>query len=262
MSEIRTSETIGEIAAALAAAQAEIENVAKSGKNPHFRSSYATLPDTLDEARPKLAKHGIAVFQSACNGEGDEVGVVTRLIHKSGEWLESSLFVKPTKYDAQGVGSVITYLRRYGLMAAVGIAGDDDDGEAAVGRPHRDGATSSRPAPISLRAAPAPPTSREVAPPHDPETGEVVPHEIAWASTTITDDASRLVAGIRNASGQTEILQWLQRNTKLINAMPERLRKRFDAAVGAEIERTGDDGSTAESMDLVTEEDAKGALMG
>lgn len=136
MTEIRTSEQVSEIYGALAKAQAEIVNVSKDKKNDHFKSSYATLASVLDEARPKLAAQGIAIIQAAVNGDGSNVGVITRLAHASGQWIESSLFVAPSKFDAQGVGSVVTYLRRYTLLAAAGLApDDDDDGNAAVASP-------------------------------------------------------------------------------------------------------------------------------
>ena len=145
MSEIRSSEQIGEIAAALAKAQGDIENVAKDKENPHFKSRYATLAAVLDEARPKFAKHGLAILQMPVNGEGTNLGVVTRLTHSSGQWIESTLYVAPAKFDAQGAGSAITYLRRYSLMAIAGIAPDDDDGEAAIGRPAPKGEANGAP---------------------------------------------------------------------------------------------------------------------
>lgn len=135
MNAITTSPEIAEIAKAIAGAQAEMENVAKDRENPHFRARYATLAGVLDEVRPKLAKQGIAVIQMPVNGEGSNVGIVTRLLHSSGQWIESALYVAPTKFDAQGVGSVLTYLRRYSLMAIAGVGQEDDDGNAAVGRP-------------------------------------------------------------------------------------------------------------------------------
>jgi hypothetical protein len=67
--------------------------------------------------------------------DGPNVGIVTLFAHQSGQWIEGTVFAQPTKFDAQGVGSVITYLRRYSLAAMAGVAPDDDDGEAAVGRP-------------------------------------------------------------------------------------------------------------------------------
>jgi hypothetical protein len=131
---INTSPEIGDIAAALAAAQAEMQNVEKDRINPHFKSRYATLGAVLDEVRPQLAKQGIAIVQMAVNGEASTIGVITRFVHKSGQWIESGLYVTPSKFDAQGAGSVISYLRRYALMSMAGVWQDDDDGEASVGR--------------------------------------------------------------------------------------------------------------------------------
>lgn len=137
---MNTSETIGAIAKALAAAQAEIENVTTDAKNDFFQktdangkkkaSTYATLAAVLDECRPVLSKNGIAVIQSPGN-DGELVTVTTRLIHESGEWMESTVGVKPAKFDAQGLGAVVTYLRRFALAAFCGVAQEDDDGNAA-----------------------------------------------------------------------------------------------------------------------------------
>jgi len=136
----RWSSPCGELFAAMALAQAEVENVEKGGVNPAFvrpgrSGAYATLSGVLDEVRPKFAAQGISITQMPINGAGSNIGVVTLFAHKSGQWLESTLYVAPTKFDAQGAGSVITYLRRYALMAMAGVAPDDDDGNAAVGRP-------------------------------------------------------------------------------------------------------------------------------
>lgn len=131
---IRTSDQTNEIAAALAAAQAELENVAKDAENPHYRSRYATLAGVLEEVRPKLAKHGISIWQMPVNGDGGTIGVVTRLTHSSGQFLEGEFYLVPTKPDAQGAGSAISYNRRYSLMAVTGVGPEDDDGEEAVGR--------------------------------------------------------------------------------------------------------------------------------
>jgi len=130
-----TSPTIGAIAKALAAAQREIGVAHKDATNPHFRSKYADL-QAIDEAcRPALSKHGIAIAQGTGYADGF-VFVTTRLLHAdTGEWIESTLHIAPGKHDAQGVGSAITYARRFGLSALAAVpAGIDDDGEAAVGR--------------------------------------------------------------------------------------------------------------------------------
>lgn len=128
------SPTIGKWAEALAAAQGEMENAAADSENPHFKSSYADLASIVKACRLPLAKNKIARHQAPVSLDG-EVGVRTMLAHSSGEWVAATCWCKPQQPTAQGIGSVITYLRRYSLAAAVGVAQEDDDGEAAVGRP-------------------------------------------------------------------------------------------------------------------------------
>lgn len=142
---IQHSESIAALGKALAAAQGEIENAAKNAKNDHFRNSYADLAEVLNTARPVLAKHGIAVTQAPGFADG-RVTVTTMLMHgESGEWIRSTASAPAVKQDPQGVGSAITYLRRYSLAAVVGIAQEDDDAEGAVGR-GKDRQQRSRPA--------------------------------------------------------------------------------------------------------------------
>jgi hypothetical protein len=126
------SDTIGNIAAALIAFNGEVKTIAKDGKNPHFKSEYATLDNLIEVTRPILHKHGLAVMQFPC-GDGEKITVKTLILHKSGEWIESDpLTIKPVKIDPQGAGSAITYARRYSYAAALSLAlGDDDDGNAA-----------------------------------------------------------------------------------------------------------------------------------
>ncbi len=131
---IKTSEQIDLISAALVKAQAKLQNVGKSGvaKGEKFSYKYVKLPEVLDEAREKLSAEGVYILQATVNGEGTSIGVITRLLHSSGQWIESALYCAPSKFDAQGVGSVSTYLRRYGLLSMIGMgAEDDDDGNAA-----------------------------------------------------------------------------------------------------------------------------------
>lgn len=132
---MKTSEQIDLIATACAKVQATLENVLKDGNNPHFKSKYATLPEVLNVVRPAYSAEDVAIFQAPCNGENGAIGVTTRLAHKSGQWIESTLYCHPSKPDAQGIGSVITYLCRYSLCPMAAISGDDDDGNAAVGKP-------------------------------------------------------------------------------------------------------------------------------
>ena len=120
------SPEIGELAGALAKAQSEMEGAKKESTNPFFNSNYADLHAVIKSAFPYLSKYGLSVTQ------GNEmimgaVCVTTTLMHSSGQWLRSKVKLPLEKKNAQGVGSAITYGRRFGLSAMVGIAQFDDD---------------------------------------------------------------------------------------------------------------------------------------
>ena len=122
--------SIDQIATALCLAQGEIENAVKNSANPHFRSRYADLAEIINTVRPVFTKHGLSVVQSPSYADG-LVSVTTLLMHKSGQWIRDTASAPASKLDAQGVGSAVTYLRRYSLAAFAGIAQEDDDGNAA-----------------------------------------------------------------------------------------------------------------------------------
>lgn len=132
----RRSADVGDLFAALAKAQATFKPVDREGKNPHFQSRYATLDAAVSATRDGCSANGLAIVQMPGN-LGNNVAVTTLLGHVSGQWIESTIYIAPVKFDAQGAGSVITYLRRYALMAMLGLAPEDDDGEAAVRPPER-----------------------------------------------------------------------------------------------------------------------------
>ena len=125
-----TSDAINEIAAALAKAQAAIQNPKKESENPHFKSRYADLATGLDAVRGALAASNIVVIQ-ATSMDGDLMMLETRIAHSSGQWIGSIYPVCKFPARQQEVGSALTYARRYSLFALVGIAGDDDDGNEA-----------------------------------------------------------------------------------------------------------------------------------
>jgi hypothetical protein len=139
---MRTSDSIAKIAAALAKALPAVQNATKDATNPHFRSDYATLQAVIGTTKPVLAEHGIVALQGP-GWDGDKCTLTTRFLHESGEWIETTAGTPVSKMDPQGVGSAITYLRRYSLAAMAGIGQDDDDGNAAsetrdaTGKPHR-----------------------------------------------------------------------------------------------------------------------------
>lgn len=126
------SDSIAAISQAIAKAQNEVENAAKNAKNPHFKSKYADLAELLNTVRPVFSSHGLAIVQMPSFVDGI-ASVETMISHSSGEWISSICSSPVGKQDAQGVGSAITYLRRYSLAAMCGIAQEDDDGNSAVG---------------------------------------------------------------------------------------------------------------------------------
>jgi len=136
------SENIATLAAALCAAQAEIRGAAKDAENPLFRSKYATLASVWDACREPLTSNGLSIVQvPEATGEPGTCTLTTVLLHTSGEWLSSTFTVpvlpqivnkgQDPVQSPQGYGSALTYARRYALSAMVGIAPDDDDGNAA-----------------------------------------------------------------------------------------------------------------------------------
>lgn len=132
---IRSSADIGELATALALAQGEIAPAPKDSINPHFKSKFSDLASCWAVAREPLSKHGLSVVQGPAFDEATgTVAVTTRLMHKSGQWIESDIFCKARTPAPQDIGSAITYLRRYGFCPMVGVVpDDDDDGNKATG---------------------------------------------------------------------------------------------------------------------------------
>ena len=128
------SESIQELAKALCAAQSEITNATKSSSNPFFKSTYADLAEVLNCIKPIITNHGLSFSQMPGYKDGI-VSVETLVLHSSGEWLSSVCESPAPKLDPQGIGSAITYLRRYSLSAVFGLAQQDDDGNSQIGNP-------------------------------------------------------------------------------------------------------------------------------
>ena len=138
---IKHSETIGKIAAALRAVQAELKPVQKNSNNPFLNTRYADLGVIIEAAQKLLPANGLSYSQFPC-GTGGEVGVATILMHDSGEWLSDEISIAQVdekgKSAAQVAGSIITYLRRYALAAALGIHADEDNDGNAPPRSQRE----------------------------------------------------------------------------------------------------------------------------
>lgn len=119
------------ISAALVKAQRAFGPALKSSSNPHFKSKYADLAACVEAVIDGLNSNGIALIQKQHPHDGG-VAVETIFVHESGETLSAGVLTVPAaKQDPQGYGSALTYARRYSLMAACGIAPEDDDGNAA-----------------------------------------------------------------------------------------------------------------------------------
>ena len=130
LSPVRRSATFSAMAGAMAKAQAEMTGASKDSTNPHFKNKYADLASVRDACQSALSKNQIAVFQSPA-AEGPRVTLTTLLAHSSGEWIEADLSMTAQQNTPQGIGSCITYARRYALASMVGVAPEDDDGNAA-----------------------------------------------------------------------------------------------------------------------------------
>lgn len=163
------SDSINELAAALAAAQAEMKQPVKNSKNPHFGNRYADLNEVITTANPILARHGLAIVQTT-DYSGGMVVLTTTLLHTSGQWVSGTYPVIPVKPDPQGYGSAMTYARRYAYSAIAGLAADDDDdGNAASSKPALPGSARAAKAPAPVAAKPPVP-SPEAAPAATPAT--------------------------------------------------------------------------------------------
>ena len=149
-----TSPTIAALAKALSAAQGEVEGAVKGKANPAFRSKYADLAAVWDACREALTRHGLAIVQSPGPCADGRMEMTTLLAHSSGEWMRGTLTIPLAKVDAQAYGSATTYARRYALAAFVGVAPEDDDGNAATAaapKAHQPAVASGRKTPAQAK---------------------------------------------------------------------------------------------------------------
>ncbi len=125
-----------ELLTALSNAQAKVENAKKLSKNPHFKSNYADLATIWDVIREPLTSEGLSVLQLPCEAPDGRVGLLTIVGHKSGQSISERFYLAlKDSSNPQQAGSAFTYMKRYALLGVAGIASEDDDGNAATGRP-------------------------------------------------------------------------------------------------------------------------------
>ena len=149
---MKKSESIVELAKALAKFQSEVKQPLKDANNPFFKSKYVPLENVVEAITTTAGPLGLSFTQWATTTENGTPGVSTLVMHDSGEWIEyPPIYAKPQKADPQGIGSVITYLKRYALSAVFGITSDSDDDGNAASAPPSGPRQQQQPTPPKLR---------------------------------------------------------------------------------------------------------------
>ncbi len=171
MNLMRTSEKTAGIFEALINAQGRMEGVVRDSQNPFHKNKYASLEAVIYTIKPVLQAQDLGFVQFPGPVENGCITITTRIIHVSGEWIESDAQIPLAKMDAQGAGSAITYGCRYSLMAALGVPPVDDDAESSVLRTHEP----------AKKAAPAPEPAKK------DETDEVARNFYRVAAKTAID---------------------------------------------------------------------------
>jgi hypothetical protein len=187
---MQQSETIGKLSEALSKVQAVLEGAKLDSTNPFFKSKYSDLTSVWAACRKPLAENGLSVIQTCQSETAEMVIVETMLCHNSGEWVRGRLAMRPVKADPQGVGSCITYARRYSLAAIVGVAPEDDDGNIASGKSDK------------------PETRRTAQPKTETKASEKPPQETSPVQTStktaISDAQRKRLYAIYKGSGKTD----------------------------------------------------------
>ena len=209
------SENIGQLAKALSQAQGQMQSARRTSENPYFKSRYADLAQLIDVARKPLADNGLAVTQLIVPNS-DFAEIQTVLMHESGEWIASGIQLKPQKPDPQGMGSAITYARRYAYASILGIASEDDDAECATGRDAKATNTSPYKAP--------------------PEASEVEKYKSFWAilrKKGYTPEQVRAKLGVKSVKDD-----WVAKGKTLREAYDLIIAEESDAAAEPKVMTT------------------------
>ena len=142
---LETSMKVDKLQADLIKAQKEMGVAKTNSDNPFFKSKYADYSAIVSASRESLASNNIGVTQHPNHINGKSF-LVTRIMHSSGQWMQSAYPIEPVKKDVQALGSEITYLKRYNYAASVGVvtSGEDDDGEKAMARKGTTSKTADR----------------------------------------------------------------------------------------------------------------------
>jgi len=215
---MQTSESIGNLAKALAAVQGSLQPAVKDADNPFFKTKYADLSSVWNSCRELLSKNGLAVIQGNSIGHDGTVIVETMLTHTSGEWVRSELALPLAKHDPQGVGSAVTYGRRYGLAAIIGVVADvDDDANHASGKTNAPNNVAKMP-PVKLPAADAGNAALIDALRETCKALNDAGDDIKWSPIEITMFANNMFGDEKNFTG---------RSAEQLNTLGEELEARL-----------------------------------
>jgi len=216
---------------ALNKVQGELKPVEKSKSNPHFRSKYATLEDILEVAIPLLSKHGLVLIQSLAGTETSPT-LETIIAHVSGQNIKSTAPLFCKELTSQGLGSAITYMRRYSLMAILGISttDEDDDGNRAS-KPTVQQKTMVTERVAQTLKTQAPTQPRQAIQPSIPMTQKLVNMAPTGPAPQKLSDAqiSRLFAiGRNNSWDRVALVEW---TNSFFGKIPDHLsRQEYDEA--------------------------------
>ena len=178
------STDITQLAKAMLQVQKELAPVTKDALNPYTRSKYATLNAIMEVCKPVLLSHGIWLTQITVPSEPGTVALLTKLTHAETGQYQAALTVLPLqKMDSQSAGAALTYSRRYGLSALLGLVTEDDDDAESTKLPPR----PTRPMPSPQPQAQPPAQSQDQ--PDLPQLAGVV-----YKNTTMADGRSYVIA--------------------------------------------------------------------
>ncbi len=181
---MKMSSNIADLAAALTKAQAEMGMAEKDGSNPFFKSSYTTFSALVEAIRGPFSRNNLAFLQIPGISGADGLIIETMILHSSGQWISGEQTGRPAKDDPQGVGSLMSYMKRYGLQAMAGIPSkdEDDDGNHASGKaqpPAAKRAPKAQPLPPDLDSGTKPITAKAYS-----ESRRQLAHEIKRDNAT------------------------------------------------------------------------------
>lgn len=232
--------------AALSAVQRQVMTLARNGTNPHFGSGYTTLEALTEATRPVLLEAGIVVLQSpGYEAEGGIVTLTTTLVFNDGETLVFTAGAPVQQPNPQGVGSAITYLRRYSMMSLLGLASEDDDGNAA----------STKPEPLTV-------SSKINFGKYKGETFEAIavrdPDYLEWVASNANTPEVREAAGeaLQNRQNGPESAQAVRSWSETMKALQD--PKKTPEGEVREIQRQHRTAEASERAEQVEEETPKG----